>query len=115
MYPLATVRRVRDSNSKWELTRSLHFYKYNIVVPADFITDGASIPRIAWIWKRPTGKHFEAAIVHDYLYETHKFSRKRSDQIFYKLMLKYGVKRHRAYIMYKAVRIFSKVFWDRHG
>lgn len=38
-----------------------------IVVPAGFETDGASVPKFYWFRIPPFGKHFKAAIVHDFL------------------------------------------------
>ena len=38
-----------------------------IKVPAGFITDGASVPRALWWLFPPTGRYFQAAVVHDYL------------------------------------------------
>jgi hypothetical protein len=53
--------------AKWYLLREYTSDTGNVVVPAGFITDGASIP---WFlrWRfSPTGKYFGAAIVHDYI------------------------------------------------
>ena len=38
-----------------------------IVVPEDFVSDGASVPQIFWSLFPPFGKYLEAAIVHDWL------------------------------------------------
>jgi hypothetical protein len=38
-----------------------------ITVPAGYITDGASIPRLLWIFLPSWGKYSRAAVVHDFL------------------------------------------------
>lgn len=38
-----------------------------VVVPAGFVTDGASVPRPLWPLFPPTGRYFAAAVVHDWL------------------------------------------------
>lgn len=38
-------------------------------VPAGFVTDFASIPRVLWALLPPTGRYSKAAVVHDMLYQ----------------------------------------------
>ena len=87
-----------------------------ITVPADFTTDGASIPRPFWPLFSPTGKHMRAAILHDYLYQelrdnyhpgARKAKRRDADKLFYLAMLDSGIGRWRAKLMYWAVRLFG--------
>ena len=40
-----------------------------IRIPAGFITDFASIPRVLWALIPPTGRYSKAAVVHDMLYQ----------------------------------------------
>lgn len=40
-----------------------------VLVPAGFLTDGASVPRLLWCLIPPWGKYGQAAVVHDYLCE----------------------------------------------
>ena len=40
-----------------------------VTVPAGFITDGASVPRLLWWLFPPVGRYFLAAVVHDWLLE----------------------------------------------
>jgi len=37
-----------------------------VIVPKDFSSDGASVPRALWSIYPPFGKYLEAAVVHDY-------------------------------------------------
>ncbi len=42
-----------------------------ITIPAGFETDGASVPRLLWVFFPPFGGDYdEAAVLHDYLYRT---------------------------------------------
>lgn len=89
-----------------------------ITVPAGFTTDLASIPRILWPIFSPTGKYSAAAVVHDYLYKTHriqgtKISRKTADKIFLLGMKALNVKPIKRTAMYAAVRCFGFLFWDK--
>jgi hypothetical protein len=52
--------------TKWELLRDYHSTT-GIVVPAGFVTDGASVPVLFRSFISPTGKIFPAAIIHDFL------------------------------------------------
>lgn len=65
MWALVTVTR------KWELTDN-YFYTLpdgtRIVIPAGFVHDGASIPKILWGILSPTGLLLIAALIHDFSY-----------------------------------------------
>ena len=53
------------------------------IVPAGFITDFASIPRLFWtVVGHPAGKYAQAAVLHDYLYRTNSVSRAKADSLF---------------------------------
>lgn len=44
---------------------------WKIVIPVDFETDGASVPRFLWAFFPPFGGDYdEAAVLHDFLYRT---------------------------------------------
>ena len=80
-------------------------------VPAGFITDGASIPKILFFWS--WGKWDIAAIVHDYCYtfgqiNNQKVDKKFADTLFYKMLLELEVNKVSAFLMYLAVRLFGR-------
>lgn len=82
---------------------------YMIVVPDDFETDLASIPR--WVPElliQRNGKHRKAAIVHDYLCRQKGFNRALADKIFLEAMHISGEARWRRYAMYSAVSLMTK-------
>lgn len=107
--------------SYWVRVRDVETsYSFSIVIPAPFIYDGASIPRLAWslLGLRPDGLIRAAAVVHDVLYAqkgpantlegtAHYFSREEADKLFLDLMLAAGVSKRRATLAYRAVRWFG--------
>lgn len=77
-------------------------------VPADFVTDFASIPKFLWNVLPPTGHYGKAAVVHDYLYRTKDAASKEiADAIFLEAMAALGVGFWTRYTMYLAVRLFG--------
>lgn len=80
-----------------------------IEVPKDFITDGASIPKIFWSILSPFGDYFSAAVIHDYLYSksNDKYSRLQADLIFKEAMFNIGVPWYRRETIFRAVRGFG--------
>lgn len=83
------------------------------VIPAGFITDGLSIPRLLRARFSPTGKSFRAAIAHDALYrECPPIARDIADEIFKDGMAFCGEGWWNSQLMHKAVRAFG---WARHG
>jgi hypothetical protein len=80
--------------------------RIDILVPARFRTDFASIPA----WARavfPTfGRHAKAAVLHDWLYAIGQPGRKAvADRVFRRAMGELGVPAWRIFVMYWAVRL----------
>ena len=87
-----------------------------VKVPAGFITDGASIPKIFWsIIGGPWGKYGYAAILHDFCYSTQTRTRLASDKIFLEAMKVLQVNIFKRLIMYRAVRIASFIPWNKRA
>lgn len=99
--------------------KPFHDYQYQIckkikftinnrefTIPANFQTDLASIPKIAWPIMAPAHSSLiRAAIVHDWFYrKTCDFTRYETDLIFYHILRNDGVSVIRASIMYYTVR-----------
>lgn len=86
----------------------------SIIVPTGFIFDGASIPRwatsIIGVTSFTEGV-VQAAVIHDWLYTAKMFSKKKSDTIFYEILLNQEVKARRARLMYYAVKFFGGKAW----
>ncbi|EEF0620063.1 DUF1353 domain-containing protein [Salmonella enterica subsp. enterica serovar Freetown] len=102
----------------WRVHEPFAFYLSDdnsdvIEVPAGFVTDLASVPRIFWTLLPPDGKYAKAAIIHDYLYDNALRTKKEADLIFLDGMTVLGVPRWKRMIMYYAVRLFGRGMYNR--
>ena len=79
-----------------------------IEVPADYVTDLASVPRVLWSIFPPHGRYAKAAIVHDYLYSNALGTKQWADSVFLEAMTVLNVPRWRRTVMYLAVRLFGR-------
>lgn len=77
---------------------------YTIVVPADFETDFASVPRLPLVYLFTGDVCHRAPLLHDYLYGQGKPERAWCDRIFLEAMRAEGVSWIRRQAMYAAVR-----------
>lgn len=85
-----------------------------IVIPAGFITDGGSVPRILWAVLDPWGPASKPYVLHDFLYHTGLRSRLVSDAIFMEAMEVVGVGFIRRKILYRGVRLGGWWAWWEH-
>ncbi|EJD8884043.1 DUF1353 domain-containing protein [Salmonella enterica] len=97
----------------WRIHEPFEFYLSDdnsdiISVPAGFITDLASVPRIFWTLLPPDGKYAKAAIIHDWMYDNALRTKKEADLIFLDGMTVLGVPKWKRTVMYWAVRIFGR-------
>ena len=77
-----------------------------IEIPRGFVTDLASVPRVAWPLIGPSGSHAPAAILHDWLYRADvPFSRRTADLYFRYAMDVSGVPAVRKWILWAGVRL----------
>lgn len=109
---------------KWSTAREFSYYVDDartevITVPEGFVTDFASVPPIArWIIPK-SGKYNQAAVLHDFLYQSLKakwkdwngkhYTRKQCDDIFLDAMKVLGVNWLKRVLMYRAVRRFGGI------
>lgn len=97
-------------------------YRTPVVVPAGFVTDGASVPYLAQVltgWRPWDEPHRWGAIVHDWLYCNNgraylgapqpldRISKAWADRAFRATLQAAGASAFRAEIMYRAVRYFG--------
>ncbi len=82
-----------------------------VEVPAGFVTDFASIPRLFWSLLRPDGEYAYAAVIHDYLYWTQTRSREEADGILLLAMKDFDVAETTATAIYEAIRIGGGKAW----
>ena len=83
-----------------------------IEVPADFLTDFASVPRLLWPIFQPIGRYAGAALVHDFLYARSVKGRPWADAVFLDLMKQDGVGWITRHILWASVRVFGRGFWS---
>ena len=88
-----------------------------LVVPAGFSCDLASVPRVPFVYARYGNTAVLPAIVHDYMYSCTKelYTRKQADLLFYELMslLNDPKRATQRWVMYKAVRGAGWLPWRR--
>ncbi|MFG3962074.1 DUF1353 domain-containing protein [Escherichia coli] len=97
----------------WRVHEPFDFYLSDdnsdvIEVPAGFITDLATVPRVFWMILPPDGRYAKAAIIHDYMYDNALRTRREADRIFLDGMKVLGVPCWKRMIMYGAVRLFGR-------
>lgn len=105
----------------WEMTKDLMYAgeTQGFEIPAGFVTDFATVPRVLQ-WLVPTyGGYTRAAVLHDYLIE-HELSRERPrltsrdvDGLFRRVMREEGVPWPRRWVMWAAVRAAAPFNPDR--
>ena len=100
----------------WEVASPLVYNAglgHEFSVPAGFITDFASTPRIVWWLIPPFGLYLRASVLHDWLYANGTISRARADAIFLEGMKALGVSAWKRWVMYLAVRGFGWRFFGK--
>lgn len=87
-----------------------------IIVPGNFDTDLASIPRILWPILAPQYSGFVApAILHDYLYRCNAIgNRKYADDVLYSALIAEDISNFTASKFYLAVRLFGASNYRKH-
>ncbi len=91
---------------------------WNFMVPAGFVSDGASIPKILWpVIGGPWGRYGKAAVLHDFLYQRwgrgSPLARREADRVFFRAMKLLGVKPWRRNLMYWGVRAVGWLAWRK--
>ncbi len=84
-----------------------------INVPVGTVTDLASVPRFPLIYLLAGGTSNEAAVIHDYLYQTHLFDRATSDAILREASEATGVPAWRRWMMWAGVRAGGWTHWGK--
>lgn len=106
-----------QGNECYQLRQDWYRDKYK--VPKRLVIDGASVPRVAWIFMPPDGLHRPASLWHDWLYinrgtlpEGLNYTKEFADAEFYTIMRECGVSKTRASIAYRAVKHFGHKAWN---
>lgn len=96
-----------------------------LVVPAEFITDHASVPRLPLIWLIAGGRAIRSATLHDFTYQFgyvilrdgsfRSLTRQECDALFYESLRAdpiSGANRMIAWLMYRAIRLAGRGIWN---
>lgn len=114
-----TVRCIGDG--RWMLTEPfiVMVNEVEITVPAGFVTDFASVPRLPFTFAMFGDLGHGAAVLHDWLYSGQgviPFFRKDADLVLRYALIEDGVPAWKAWIMWAAVRAFGgKHFTEQCG
>lgn len=57
-----------------------------VVVPAGFVTDFASVPRVPVVYMLFGDRAHHESVIHDFLYQTHQVPRGTADKVFLEAM-----------------------------
>ena len=85
-----------------------------ITVPAKYVTDLASVPRLLWNIVPPIGKYDCAAVIHDWLYQKGTVTRDQADAVLLEGMRVYGIKKSLRAVIYAGVRVGGWVPWNKY-
>jgi hypothetical protein len=104
---------------KVRINTEYHFLLDDVeyIIPAGWISDGASIPRLLWpVLGSPfVGKHRAGCILHDFLYWKNVESQNYSDLCMYHKNRLDGVGWIKANLLYTGLCIGGWVAWNNHS
>ena len=99
----------------WWVQEEIKYYSkvadMEIVVPAGFPTDLATVPKIPVIYEVFRDEAVKASIIHDYLYLSKIVSRKMADDIFREAGFASNVTTWKMQMMWAAVRVFGPLYY----
>lgn len=102
----------------WRLGAPLHWTigssGVTLVVPANFVHDSTSVPRLFWSLLPPNGKYSRAAIIHDYLYWAQTCTRTQADNLLMIAMKESDVGWIHRQAVYAAVDLLGEGPWEEN-
>jgi len=114
-YDVLDADLIKDRPATWRLNAPLVYQsdaaKLTITVPAGFVTDLASTPRIPFVYDFAGGVANMASVIHDYAYSTHIVDRKTADAILREASALTGVSWLTRQAMWLGVRAFGWSHW----
>lgn len=84
-----------------------------LIIPIDYISNGASIPKLLRGIFSQQGVYLMPSIVHDYLYDNNLYSREFVDRQFLLDMGKVGTNKFTKWLFYYVIRIFGGLNWNK--
>lgn len=117
------VRKLSQDNSAdrrgtWKLLTPLVYHSDmagSVIVPAGFVTDFASVPRLPVAYLLTANRGHEAAVLHDWAYSTHWITRSQADALFAEALAVGGEPAWRRGLMWAGVRLGGWWAWDASG
>jgi hypothetical protein len=104
-------------NGFWKLQDNFSYEDdyIQITVKSDFITDGASIPKLFWsvVGNPLSNDLLKPAIIHDGLYTLMQLKRLECDKLLREMLLFNGTSKLKAYFIYFSVRLFGGAHWKK--
>jgi hypothetical protein len=88
--------------------------KRELLVPAGFQTDFASVPRALWNVLPPHGRYDRAAVLHDFFYQTGGLDRGEADGVLLEAMNVCHVARWQRWTIYAGVRAGGWATWRKY-
>lgn len=109
-YFISPLRVEQIDDELWQLTEPLVYYSQklqrSLAVPAGFVTDFASVPRLPFVYWLLGGRASKAAVIHDLLYRIGSgVSRADADAILVEAMEATGQAPWRRRLMWQGLRI----------
>lgn len=83
----------------------------DVTVPAGYHTDGASVPRLFWIfWPPNRSTYLPAVVIHDYLCDKEEYL--KADKYFKEIMKLLEIKPITIFFFHKFVRLYHIARYD---
>lgn len=104
---------------QWRLNSQFRFWSETlgrmVVVPARFIVDFASIPRVLWAVLPPWARYGAAAVIHDWLCWSQECTREQADAVLREAMDVLAVPELDIAVIYEGVRLGGQAAWDANA
>ena len=98
----------KKGRARWQLLSDFRYRSAlvpeEITARCSFVSDFSSVPRLPLAYLLAGDTAHEAAVIHDWIYQTHIYPKEMADRIFLEAMGAMGVPRWRREIMYLAVK-----------
>jgi len=93
-------------NDKYKVMKEIK-YK-DIIVPVNYHTNGADIPRFLWLfWPPNRSNYLPAVIIHDYLCDKKEYG--KADSYFKEILLDLNVNKFTVWCFYHSVKLYHKL------
>lgn len=105
-----------DAGDLWELLQPFGFDSDKlglVVVPAGFVSDLASVPRLPFAYMVVGGRGKKAAVLHDWCYSSQFCTRAEADDLFAEALKASGYGATVRGLMWAGVRAGGWAAWDR--